>query len=97
MGCANFMNTTNTLYYEAPGASVASAQALNNEAKTPLTSTAQLWQQPLSVGGVAEPPPPLASSSIARSGSHQMLVGIGAAAVVCIVSVAGMRRRVRRR
>jgi hypothetical protein len=97
MGCTNFMNSTNTLYYEAPGASVASAQALNNEAKTPLTYTTQLWQQPLSVGGVAEELPPLPSSSVVHSNPLGILVDIGVAVMVSAVTVAGMRRRLRRR
>ena len=46
LNCTNFMNTTNVLYYEAPGASVASAQALNNGAKTPMAYALQLWQDP---------------------------------------------------
>ena len=46
MSCTSYLNTTNTMYYEAPGASVASAQALNSNAKTPLAYAAQLWQDP---------------------------------------------------
>ena len=61
--CTNYMNTTSVLYYEAPGASVASAQALNNDAKTALTYTLQAWQNLTpGVGGIAEAATPLAPS-----------------------------------
>ena len=44
MGCTNYMNTTNTLYYAGPSQPVSAAQALNNQAKIPLTYTASAWQ-----------------------------------------------------
>ena len=46
MNCPNYINTTSVMYYEAPGASVASAQALDGDAKSPLVFTSQLWQDP---------------------------------------------------
>ena len=59
--CTNYMNTANTLYYEAPGTSVAMAQALNAKANAPLAHTTQPWSAP-SVGGIAEAATPLAPS-----------------------------------
>jgi hypothetical protein len=44
--CTNYLNSTSTMYYEAPSASVASAQALDSKAKTPLAYAVQLWQDP---------------------------------------------------
>ncbi len=59
--CTNFMNTTNTMYYEAPGTSVATAQALNARANTPLAHATQTWHA-AGVGGIAEAATPLAPS-----------------------------------
>lgn len=43
-GCTSYINTTNTLYYAGPSQLVSAAQALNNQAKIPLTYTATAWQ-----------------------------------------------------
>jgi len=43
LGCTNYLRGTRTIYYEAPGLTVPDAQALNDQAKTPLTATARPW------------------------------------------------------
>ena len=98
LGCTNFMNTTNTLYYEAPGTSVASAQALNSAAKTPLTYATQLWQGlPPSVGGVADAPSALPLAAAVSGGGSEVLVGLSAVAIVAMLTLAGINRMRRRR
>ena len=42
-GCTSYLNTTSTLYYEAPGKSAAYAAALDVQALTPLAFTSRLW------------------------------------------------------
>ncbi len=65
LGCTKFMNAFRTMYYEAPGETVAEAQALNAKASTPLAFTAQAW-----TGVAATPtntPPPTSTSTPAAS------------------------------
>ncbi len=92
--CINYMNTTTVMYYEAPGANVASAQALNNDAKTPLAVALQAWHAPASVGGVALPPYAVALSA-AKSGHSTRYASSGgvAIAVVLLGSAAWLTRR----
>ncbi len=96
LSCTNYLNTTNTLYYEAPGASVASAQALNNDAKSPLTYAAQAWQAPPSVGGVALRPDLAAlpgSTRAASGGLRGFASGAAALALAAVTSGAWLLRR----
>lgn len=96
--CTNFMNTTNVLYYEAPGANVASAQALNSDAKSPLTYAAQVWQAPAAVGGVALQPDLAAASgqTAAPGGLRGFAFGAAALALAAVASGAWFVRRRRR-
>jgi hypothetical protein len=43
-GCTNYLRSTRIMYYEAPGLTVAGAQALNDQANTPLTFTLRRWR-----------------------------------------------------
>jgi hypothetical protein len=98
LGCTNFMNTTNTLYYEAPGTSVASAQTLDSAAKTPLTHATQVWQGlPPSVGGVADAPQSLPPAAVANDGSSEVLIRLTSVAIAAILTLAGIYRMLRRR
>ncbi len=42
-GCTTYLNTSSTLYYEAPGETAANAAALDAQALAPLTFTSRLW------------------------------------------------------
>ncbi|MBF6600229.1 MAG: hypothetical protein IVW36_06940 [Dehalococcoidia bacterium] len=55
LGCTSTLTTRRTMYYEAPGETVAGAQALDAGARAPLTVSAQPFA-PASVGGIAEAP-----------------------------------------
>lgn len=92
------MNTTNTLYYEAPWTSAASAQTLNDEAKAPLTFAVQVWQgPPPSVGGVAEAPSALPPAAVANHGGSAVLIGLSSVAIAAMLTLAGIKRMLRRR
>jgi hypothetical protein len=90
MSCTNFMNTTNTLYYEAPGTSVVTAQALNAAANAPLTHATQPWHA-ASVGGIAEaasPLPPTGGDGGVRNAIAFVLAALAAFGVVAIARTA---------
>ena len=97
--CTNYLHSTRVMYYEAPGLTVAGAQALNDQANTPLATTLRPWRGsggPGAVGGIAELPaltgtsaegagaPPEASGCLA--GGYAALAGGLAAAVVAVTA-----------
>ena len=65
LGCTDYLDTTSTLYYEAPSQTVATAQALNARANAPLTFAAGAWAP--SVGGIAQAPDQAALPSVDRA------------------------------
>ncbi len=96
LGCTNYLNTTNTLYYEAPGVSVATAQALNAAANAPLTHTIQPWQNLTpGVGGIAEAATPLAlsGSSGGRAGIVLVLTTLAALGGVGLLAARRVTKR----
>jgi hypothetical protein len=57
LDCTNYLHSTRVMYYEAPGLTVAGAQALNGQANTPLATTLRRWRDDSGpVGGIAELP-----------------------------------------
>jgi len=54
LGCTNYLHGTRIMYYEAPGLTVAGAQALNDQANTPLTSTSRPWRSDIDGDGIPD-------------------------------------------
>jgi hypothetical protein len=55
--CTNYLHSLRVMYYEPPGLMLAGAQALNDQANTPLATTSRPWRGgPGAVGGIAELP-----------------------------------------
>lgn len=54
LGCTNYLHATRIMYYEAPGPTVAGAQALNDQANTPLACTSRPWRSDVDGDGVSD-------------------------------------------
>jgi hypothetical protein len=52
--CTNYLRSTRVMYYEAPGLTVAGAQALNDQANTPLTYTSRPWRSDIDGDGIPD-------------------------------------------
>ncbi len=91
LGCTSYLNTTSTMYYEPPSQTVATAQALNARANTPLTFTVQPWAQ--SVGGIAEEPElaGVPSDDHGRSASNGQFAGASVVLSMLLVAAVGFR------
>ena len=80
------------MYYDAPGLTLAGAQALNDQADAPLATTSRPWLGGSgAVGGIAELPavePDAAAAESRFSGPGPLALG-GLAAVGALLLVAG--------
>jgi hypothetical protein len=54
LDCTNYLHGTRIMYYEAPGLTVAGAQALSDQANTPLTYTSRLWRSDIDGDGIPD-------------------------------------------
>jgi hypothetical protein len=54
LGCTNYLHGTRVMYYEAPGLTVADAQALNDQANTLLTFTSRPWRSDIDGDGIPD-------------------------------------------
>jgi hypothetical protein len=97
-GCTNYLHSTRVMYYEAPGLMLADAQALNDQANTPLATASRLWRgDPGAVGGIAELPavePDAAAAESLSSGLGPLaLGGLAAGGALLLVTGAWHARR----
>ena len=96
MGCSYFLRSVRTMYYDAPGLTVGQAQALNDQANTPLTHTVGPFPV-LSVGGIAELPavePDAAAAKIASSAPDPLaLAGVALVGALLLSSGVWYARR----
>ncbi len=83
LGCTDYLDSTRTIYYREPGLTGAAAQALSDQAHTPLVYNVTPFTSDPAVGGLAELPnvatQPLGTP--ASSGSHH---GVLAAVVTAV-------------
>jgi hypothetical protein len=89
--CTSYLQSARTMYYGAPGMTVANAQTLFNDAAAPLTYTVAPYQPSPAVGGITE----LANVAPPASGSAWPFVAVTAAGVLMLGAVAwyaGRRR-----
>jgi hypothetical protein len=100
LGCTSVLNTTRTMYYLPPGATVSDAQALSAQAASPLTYVTQPYAPPAGVGGLAEAPDlaalPRAGGSTSSAWMLLLASTIGAAAIAGAAAARLFRRRARR-
>ena len=54
LGCTNYLHSTRVMYYEAPGLTVADAQAFNDQANTPLAYTSRPWRSDIDGDGIPD-------------------------------------------
>lgn len=97
--CTNYLRGTRTMYYEAPGLTVASAQALNDRANTPLTHKSRPFTTGV-VGGIAELPEVVETQlQQARSPvrSYSLVAALAAAGVFGAALLGGAAWYARRR
>jgi hypothetical protein len=99
LDCTNYLRSTRVMYYDAPSLTLAGAQALYDQANTPLAATSRLWRSGSgAVGGIAElrPVEPDAAADESRA-SGPGLLGLGALAVAGALLLAAGARHARRR
>jgi len=92
LACTSNLRTTRTMYYEAPGATVAQAQALDARARTPLSVAVK----PLTagaVGGIAEPPDVATLSRTRDGGAWAWWTLAGLAAIAGAAGAVALKRR----
>jgi hypothetical protein len=99
-GCTSVLNTTRTMYYLPPGATVSDAQTLNARAAAPITFLTQAYTSPPSVGGVAAAPDlaalPRATANTTNWWAWLLATVIAAAALAAALAAGLVRRRARR-
>ena len=99
LGCTDYLHGTRVMYYGAPGLTPAEAQALNDQANTPLATTSRPWRDGAgAVGGVAELPavgPAPAAAGSRFSAADPRTLGILAAVGAFLVAI-GARHAGRR-
>ncbi len=93
LSCTNFLRANRTLYYGAPGVTVANAQTLFNDSAVPLTYTVAPYSPSPTVGGITE----LADVTQPRSGNNWLLVAAATAVVLITAALGGAALYARRR
>jgi hypothetical protein len=98
LGCTSTLNTTRTMYYLPPGATVSDAQTLSAQAASSLTFVAQSFvpAPPPGVGGVAGDPD-LAALPRPAGAAFSTWIWLLATAAIVVVAGAAAARLVRRR
>jgi hypothetical protein len=99
LDCTSYLHSTRVMYYEAPGLTVAGAQALYDQAITPLTTVSRLWRDGSgAVGGIAELPAagPEAVFDESHSSSPGPLAPVALAVVGALLLAASVWRASRR-
>lgn len=98
-GCSYFLRGVRTMYYDAPDLTVSRAQALNDQAKTPLAHTAKPF--PASpVGGIVDLPSPgpkaAAGEPLTRVRGSTVLSGAAAGGILLLAAAGWYATRRRR-
>jgi hypothetical protein len=90
MSCTSYLQSARTMYYGAPGVTVANAQTLSSDSAVPLTYTVAPYSPSPAVGGITE----LADVTQPRSGNNRLLLAaLGAAAVIALGGTAWVTHR----